>query len=398
MKFLLLMMLTTAALAAPAIPILPCEPDIDGRPGDPAWEAAVCQTDFRSTQEYSSPYQAKVWYGRNQTHFFAAFRCEHGDVANIVQKCREKDSAVYFDDCVEVFFDATGQRQDYYQILANVQGAIYDQYVDRHGRNIISWDSDARAAGSILEGEFYLELSIPLASLNFAGNRSGEIGLALCRTLNYYKDWKYVYGKYHQIDTWTRFALPVQLPLSLEDFQGSRFGGQHNWRFTVKNTLPQPLTLTGSFQASGEQELPLQLSLPAGQSQELTFAVQQPPGIRTEIRLLLQNRAEQREVLRFYRAFIPEKLLDAIPLSTVLYRGEDFQAEVYINEAPDAPLQTQVLTPDRRVIREQKFQPDQRRSHISLPLGADLRQAIIILQYKGSSQDVKITTVDSPWR
>ena len=398
MRYSILLLLAAAyVLAAPVIPVLTQEPNIDGKPGDPAWLEAASESDFISSRDDSSPYQAQVWYGRSQTHFFAAFLCQHGDVANIVQNCQEKDSAVYFDDCVEVFFDASGRCQDYYQVLVNVRGAIYDQYVDRHGRSSLAWDSDAKAAGSILKEQFYIELSIPLASMNFAENESGEIGLALCRTLNYYKDWKYVYGKYHEIGTWRRFALPLQIPLTLESFQGARFGGRHKWQFTVKNILDQPLSLVGSFQSDGEIEQALQMIIPAKQSHSLNFAVQQYSGQKSEIRLLLQDAVKQREVLHFYRAFIPEKLFDAVPLSTALYRGEDFQAEIYINELPDAALQVQLLTPDRRLVLEREFRLTQRHSSLRLPLNVDLPHSIINLQYKGNSQNVKITLVDSPW-
>ncbi len=395
MKYLLFLFLTAAALAAPEIPFLSSPPVIDGQPGDPAWADAVLESNFISTQDYFSSYQAQVWYGRSETHFYAAFLCEHGDIANIVQQCLEKDSAVYFDDCVEVFFDASGRRQEYYQVLANVQGAIYDQYVDRHGRTSVAWDSDAQAAGSIQDQSFYIELSIPLASMNFSENQSAEIGLALCRTLNYYRDWKYVYGKYHEIDTWKRFAQPVQLPITLQSFQGSRFGGRHAWQFVLKNNHPQALALKGIFQFGNEAGQPVTLTIPAEQSKELSFAVLQVPGQQTEVRLQLQNTADSREVLHFYRGFRPDKLLDAIPISNVLYRGEKFQAEININENPDAPLTAQVIGPDNAVVWQQEFRLSSCQTRISLPV--ELKQASIILQYKGNSQNVKITTLDSPW-
>lgn len=389
-KSLLLLLLQCAlVLCGREIPFLATAPVIDGSPGDAVWKKAAYIPRFNSYGEEKSPCQAKVWYGYDRNFFYVLFLCEHGDVKNIAASYTEHDDKVYFDDEVEVFIDSSGRRQDYHQILVNAKGVVFDQYVDKNGRTQIGWNSDVKAVGKILKDSYYVEMAIPLASLNFAENTSGQMGLAFSRVLNYCKDQKFVLGEFHRIGTWTRFNFPVRHGVRLEKFTMPTYGGKHKVEFFIQNLTSKARKLEGFFDKEKVTCL-----LPPKQTKRLVFNVHHKVGEKTSHRLSLKE--GEQELIRFYRLFKPADLLTAFPVSSVIYKGEKLQLKVRIGEKPESALQVEYLSLDGKTLRQKKFPIKGRTATLSLPF--DYPEAKVVLSYKGVSSSMIIRSVKGPWQ
>lgn len=387
-KILLLLLVCAFAAHAREIPFLRQAPVIDGRPGDAAWKKAAFIPRFQVAGQEKSPCQAKVWYGHDHNFFYALFLCEHGDIKNIAAIYTEHDDKVYFDDEVEVFLDAAGRRQDYYQILVNARGVVFDQYMDKNGRSDISWNSGVKAVGRILKNSYCVEMAIPLASMNFAENRSGTIGLAFCRVLNYCKDQKFALGAFHRIETWTRFKSPVRYPVRLEKFVMPPFGGKHTVVFHLRNLTSKPQRLTGVF-----DNRKVECLIPPHKTEVLRFNVQHQAGVKTSHRLILKK--GKQEVIHFYRHFKPADLLDAAPVSAVIYKGEKLQLKVRIGEKPAAPLTVKYISPQGKILWKKEIMFKNRAS--TLHLLFSFPEAKVELSYKGVTRSMTVRSVKAPW-
>ena len=126
-------------------------------------ENALKNNEFSSGK---SNRQASVRLWRDKLYLNVALWAEHHSLENRVANSTGHDEAVYSDDCLEVFIDAAGQKNAYYQIIANVNGAIFDHRKDDLGRPYRNWDSGAIAKGSYGKDSYEISLSIPLSSLN----------------------------------------------------------------------------------------------------------------------------------------------------------------------------------------------------------------------------------------
>jgi hypothetical protein len=150
---------------------------IDGRVDEAAWTAAPDMGAFvfpwwkEGKREQTV---AKLLW--DDEHLYAAFLCED---AHIWAEHTQRDSAVYRDDCVEVFTAPNPERPDaYFNIEMNVLGIVLDQYhPEGPGKPVPDqWNGEGiHVATSIMgtlndegnEDQYWaLEVAIPLA--NFA--------------------------------------------------------------------------------------------------------------------------------------------------------------------------------------------------------------------------------------
>ena len=102
-------------------------PTIDGRLDEAAWTAAPDVGGFVFPWwEAGAREQTVAKLLWDDEHLYAAFLCED---AHIWAEHTQRDSAVYRDDCVEVFTAPNPQRPDaYFNIEMNVLGIVLDQW------------------------------------------------------------------------------------------------------------------------------------------------------------------------------------------------------------------------------------------------------------------------------
>ncbi|MFW6171241.1 MAG: carbohydrate-binding family 9-like protein [Planctomycetota bacterium] len=100
---------------------------IDGRLDEAAWKAAKSVGDFKFPWwENGKKEQTVAKLLWDDTHLYVCYRCED---AHIWAEHTERDSAVWLDDCVEIFVAPNPDQPDnYFNIEMNVRGVFLDQH------------------------------------------------------------------------------------------------------------------------------------------------------------------------------------------------------------------------------------------------------------------------------
>lgn len=84
----------------------------------------------------------------------------------LVTRTRKHDGPTWMDDAVEMFFDPTGERMRFVQIVVNAAGVIMDgASPGAGGRLDLDYESMARAATHLGKSEWTAEIAIPFAGL-----------------------------------------------------------------------------------------------------------------------------------------------------------------------------------------------------------------------------------------
>ena len=339
----------SAASALPAIPSLSPVPEIDGKPGDSGWKNAL-KIPFPKRK-------GNVFLGRSETHLFVAVQAEHGSIVNKVCSQVRHDSPVYDDDCLDFFFNASGGDKAYGQIIANVNGVIFDHIKDQLGRAFLNWDSGAKAKGSYGDDNFYIEMSIPLASL---APRGGKLGIAIGAYSRWNLRGEAVLGRYHHPETFTYFAVEP-FPLQCLSAQWPAFAGEQTAKFELQNCSRETMKISGVL---GKQKVAFQLA----------------PGQKTSVEIPLFQQAEKecihavkfyqgkRLMLQLNRISMPRPLMNAALRSDILYHGEKVPLLLTINEKQTEPALI------------------------------DCGPRSITCSYKGNTVEIPYQRIDSPWR
>jgi hypothetical protein len=126
---------------------------IDGRLDEPAWFAAPSVGPFQFPWWKSGVKEQTVakilWDNEN---LYVAFICQD---AHISAERTKHDSAVWNDDCVEVFAAPDPERPDsYFNIEMNVNGAVYDDYHPRGPGSELrpSWNAEGLTIATRVNG------------------------------------------------------------------------------------------------------------------------------------------------------------------------------------------------------------------------------------------------------
>jgi len=374
MKYLLALLLALPLLAV----TLPAASEI------PMGEENALETsEFRGG---GSDRQASVRVWRDDSFLQIAMWSQHPSLEHKVARFTGHDEAVYSDDCLDVFIDASGRQNAYYQVIANTNGAIFDHHKDDLGRKHVNWDSGAIAKGSYGGDAFEISLSIPLAALNLGENPSREIGLAVASYVRHSRDGRCAWGKYHLPKTWQRFIIPGEYPVVLKSFKNFGGSGTQPFAATVQNVSAQPVELTGHFNG-----LPIRkITLPPGAIAENKFLATHAAGEPTANILTLFSNG--REVLRVTRKFTPVQLLVALLASPLRYAHDSIRIQGRINEKPDAPLEVVLHSDSGQKVRQ--FDIARPQFAVTLP-PQPVEQ--IDCRYKGEVVNLKVETISSPW-
>ncbi len=227
---LMLLFLAVPASAAPMAPVpiataglTDAPPAIDGALDDACWAADAAALEGFVTLDFSgpAPVPTTAWVCRDAERLYLAARCVEPNTGAIVANAVEHDDAVWRDDCVEFFIDTNRDRQSYAHIIANTRGTTYDDITPGDS----TWESGAEAAATVGDGEWSVELAIPLASLGGAPQPGDVWGFNVGRErqaggANELSAWSPTYGKFLEPGRFgdLRFeAEPAWLSASLAD-------------------------------------------------------------------------------------------------------------------------------------------------------------------------------------
>ena len=211
---------TPAAQTFPALLTVPPAnppPTIDGLLDDPAWSRAAEATGFLLNTERTYAREqtwAKLCY--DDRFLYLALRCAESKLVAASQQAHlflaratGRDANVFGDDCVEVFLDPPGSG-DYYQFAANAAGGTYES----RGMDA-KWNCDWPCLAKVGEGEWVVEMAIPLAALGGQAG-AGEWSLNLCREeqpSHEISTWSGLQGAFHDPQQFGRMVLSQCPPL-----------------------------------------------------------------------------------------------------------------------------------------------------------------------------------------
>jgi len=130
---------TKRAMAGPTWPLPPVAKvpytkgsvKFDGRIDEGAWKNAL-------TYKGAYPYNTKDYTESPQTiwklmwdekYLYVAYQCED---ANLLAEKRDRDGAIWDDDCVEIFILPNSRFRTYWEFIINPYGSIYDSIQCKH--------------------------------------------------------------------------------------------------------------------------------------------------------------------------------------------------------------------------------------------------------------------------
>jgi hypothetical protein len=147
---------------------------IDGVIDPKEWGKAAQLTNFKgfdTKAKVPSAGQTQAYMTFDSANLYFAFRCL-GLTDHLLAKARERDSSVWEDDSVELFLQPDPARGDYYQLVVNSKGVLFDT----KGINGGFWNGPWTVATSVAPDSWTCEGSIPLAALGLSAEQLGEGG------------------------------------------------------------------------------------------------------------------------------------------------------------------------------------------------------------------------------
>ena len=159
-------------------------PTLDGKLDDPVWKDAKWQEGFTEVgtgKSAETPTRFAVAY--DDRHLHIAIRSSEPNLDKLKAKVTKRDSLdLYHDDGVELFIAPGSQRTDYYQFQINSKGVVADAAGRQSGTvREASWNSGVKVATSLGEGEWIVEMTVPLVDMELGQPSSGDWGINVAR-------------------------------------------------------------------------------------------------------------------------------------------------------------------------------------------------------------------------
>ncbi len=153
-------------------------PKIDGKLEEKIWQQAPWNTPFRHYQSFQlESAKTKVWAYYDSTHLYLAFDCPEERMGDLQLTSERRDHLQWQDNGVEIFIRPDLQTNDYYQMIVNADGLIFDGKGQDSKHNL---KFDAKTLHR--RDGYSVEIAIPWLELGNPTIRSGkEIGLLLVR-------------------------------------------------------------------------------------------------------------------------------------------------------------------------------------------------------------------------
>ena len=140
-------------------------PVIDGKMNDSVWENIPWTGNFYylGTGDKGTP-DTNFKLAYDNTHLYFFVKCSEPDMGSMIRTGKKHDFNVGDDDYVEFFICPYGELDDYFQLIINSNGAVWDCKVKKILRDA-SWNSNAVVKASKGKNEWYLEGKIPVKGM-----------------------------------------------------------------------------------------------------------------------------------------------------------------------------------------------------------------------------------------
>jgi hypothetical protein len=153
-------------------------PTIDGVIGAREWQGAArfghfVELDFSRLV----PVQTQARLAWDDQNLYLAVACLEPNIKGLRAYSTDRDSAIWRDDCIELFLDPNHDRQSYTHIIVNAKGGIFD----RQSPGDANWNGDFTVATKIGADSWSVEMAIPFQTLGVTAKQGMVWGLNLGR-------------------------------------------------------------------------------------------------------------------------------------------------------------------------------------------------------------------------
>ncbi len=163
-----------AAVSTYTVPKTATPPTLDAGLDDPCWKTALAITDFgvlgRAKNADPVP-PTTAWLAYDRDYLYLAYRCGEPLADKMRLKATEHDGSTWGDDCVEIFFNPSGDRRRYMQIVVNAAGVVMDAWYENGPMTYMdrAYETGIEVKTHVGKDEWTLESRIPFAGLPLAG-------------------------------------------------------------------------------------------------------------------------------------------------------------------------------------------------------------------------------------
>lgn len=139
---------------------------IDGILNEATWQEKPLISEFIPWGPIVSEMpQTKVWIAQEKDALVIAAECQE-EFPNALVANAKHDGVVWSDDCMEFFFDTTGERKSCVQLLVNSKAVVADGLIEAQGQSPdFNWESNAEVKTKIYSDRWTLEMRVPFANL-----------------------------------------------------------------------------------------------------------------------------------------------------------------------------------------------------------------------------------------
>ena len=144
-------------------------PVIDGQIDDACWQQSVSKF-YNSDGSAMMTDPVYFYFTYDDENLYLAALCEDSEIASLVAAAKERDGAVYSEDCVGYFFQPDVEKNEVFQVYFNPLGTVYDVKFFTNEKE--QWDMDRDWNGeyeikTLKEDDYWsIEAKIPLEQLN----------------------------------------------------------------------------------------------------------------------------------------------------------------------------------------------------------------------------------------
>lgn len=247
-------------------------PVIDGKLDDSCWKNAQVLNHFwnnTSAKQATEPTEVRIC--NDDKYLYVGFICQEPTPKQILAKCTTPDGSVWTDDSVEIFLDPQGMRKEFYHLIVNTVGTIYDEHNDN-----ITWNSGTIAKTSIGSKEWTAEIKIPFTSLGVSPKSGDRWTANFCRNREHdkeeYSTWSLTYGIFSNPVHFSILQFLDKGPATKLDVSKMPFWGLNNASLKVTNPSKSPMKL--GYASAGLREFNSKITV-----QSLTLAPGQTKNI-----------------------------------------------------------------------------------------------------------------------
>lgn len=194
--------LFSAGIAA-RVPRLPMAPTLDGVLNDSEWSSATLFDDFHQSIDQARVVPAtgptQAWVGYTTNSLWVGLKGYEQDTSDLTATRTDRDSGVWTDDCVEIFFDVGLTRTSFFQLVVNSIGTMGDYHYRPGEFNAQQWNGEQRVVTRVEPTYWAMEMEIPLHTIGAKPIAPGDLwGFNIARVRiahgGEYDQWTPTYG------------------------------------------------------------------------------------------------------------------------------------------------------------------------------------------------------------